>query len=654
MPRPAESFNPNPDPVLIASITGRDGSSPILRLPENRCREALNVDWFESAFGRKRGGASAISLSGGTAQSGVESFLFSTVPADNQSNREFWSVDDAATPRWKRLAGGTSWADVSVGDAVASKPWEINAAAFNGKIFFAYDSTVNRLHVWTGATFRRAGLDTASPPTGANNGAGSYAATLRYYKIRWVEIVSGAVVRAGELSTALSATPSGSGTSYRLTQPTPPSEGETHWEVYGSPDNANYFRLSQVAVATTTYDDSTDPEDYAGTVAPDANAFIAPPSAKYLLADGNRLIMAGAWETSAGNSMTPKDNRFWWTAPLGATDNGDDERISNTSAIKNYDDIDEPVTGLGGPLNGSVFVFSYNGAWKAVNTGLDTAPYVTIRIAGALGCIAHKTIIKAEDENGAPCLYWLSPVGPVRFGEGGFQRCHEDVDDIWRTVNLSASTVVAHGVHHRDKHQIWWWVSTGSSNEPDTRIIFDTKLGRVVQINGDISIRGGWAKHTGESCEARCSAMMSDTLGATMSRTLKPHIGYSTGTAIWKCDTGTDDNGTAFQSYIDTRPYLPWGLGRKGGMVAEAVLAAAVSSGVTLQLSVIRDFGLETLTSTLLMTADASETHFIRQFEESRAAEFKAIQFRVGDVSAVAASWNIDALYAPSRAEGDI
>jgi len=636
---------PIPD-ILMFGIQGRDGSTPPLKLPNDKCVEALNVDFFESSLGRKRGGASSVSLTGDTAQTGVISFLKSFVPSDNQSNREFWSVDDQSTPRFKRLVGGTAWADVTLKDNVQSKPWEIDGVAFNNKIFFAYDKTVNRLSVWDGSTVRRAGLDKATVPTVANTGSGSYAATIRYYKIRWVVIVSGSVTRAGELSTSVSFTPSGSGTHARVTQSTAPDEGETHWEVYASPDDANYFRQSQVAVATTTYDDNTAPTSYSGTIPPDVNAFIAPPSAKYLVADGSRLVMGGAWETSAGNSMTPKDNRFWWTAPLGSTDNGDDERISNTSTIKNYDDIDEALTGLGGPLNGAIFVFSYGGVWKSVNTPIAAAPYVTLRLAGALGCIAHKSIVKAENENGEPCLYWLSAIGPVRYGPDGFQKCNEDVDDIWRTVNLAATTVVAHGVNHADKHQIWWWIATGASNEPNQRIVFDTRLGRVVLDAQDKAIRKGWAYHTGESCEARCSCMMSDTLGATMSRTTKPYIGYSTGTAIWKCDTGTDDAGTDFQSYIKSKPYMPWGVGKKGGMAEEAILAAEVGTGVTITLTVDRDFETETLTSTLLLTADGSESRIIKQFDDSRVAEAKCIQFQIGDAAAADVAWNLDALIA--------
>lgn len=639
-----------PHKILMTGIRGRDGASPIFTLMDEKCREALNVDWYRSSLGRKRPGATSLSLTGGTGQTGQISTVYSFVPQAVQANREMWSIDDAATPRWKRLAGGTAWADVTVSDAVLDHAEEITAVYFNRKFFWAYHSNVDRSHVWDGSTFRRTGLAAAGAPAIANLGGGTYAATLRYYKVRWVVMSGSVVTLAGELSSAVSFTPSGGGASAQVTQPTPPGEGETHWEIYGSPDGSSYFRLSQVAVGTTTYADSTVPSAYTGVAPPAVGSFLTPHSCKYMVADKKRLVSAGAHNPSASNVFT-KSTRFSWTAPLGATDNGDDERVSNTSSIKNYDDIEEDINGLGGPINGAIYVFSYNGAWISFNNGLDVSPYITQKLSGALGTIHHKTIIVAEDETGDACLYWLSPVGPVRHGQGGFSHCHEDVDDIWETVNLSA-TYPPHGVFHRDIHQIWWFVATGSSNECDTRIVFDTRLGRVTEVAGVISVRNGWAKHTGADCAARCSCMMSRTIGASMSVTLAPYIGKTTTTAIWKCDTGTTANGTPFQSYIKSKAYCPWGLNNRGGMAEEAVLAAAVSTGVTITATTIRDRGTESLTSTASLTADSTETGVIRRLEGSRFADAKTIEFQVGDSIAVDASWNLDALIAAVDVDG--
>ncbi len=51
-----------------------------------------------------------------------------------------------------------------------------------------------------------------------------------------------------------------------------------------------------------------------------------------------------------------------------------------------------------------------------------------------------------------------------------------------------------------------------------------------------------------------------------MTRALKPYKGISSANnTIYKCDTGTDDAGSAFQAYIDTKPLAPFGRGFSGG-----------------------------------------------------------------------------------------
>lgn len=659
-PNQRSGGGPDPNaPIMFFGVEGRDGSSPPFKVPNNRCSEALNVDWYQSSLGRKRGGSTSVSLSGGTAQTGVVSFLKSHVPADNQSNRELWSIDDAATPRWKRLAGGTSWADVTVTDAIAATPWTTDAISFNGKLVFAYDSTVNRLHCWdpTDNAVRRMGLPKSAAPSVANTGAGAYAAVIRYYKVRFVKQVASINVIEGEFSDATTFTPSGAGTAARVSRPTVPSEVETHWQIAGSPDNANFFIIATVAIATSTYDDSGTPSTYTGNVIPDTGSRICAPSAKYLSAESTRIIMAGAYETAAGNGMAPKNNRLWWTAPLGATDNGDDERVSNTSTIKNYADIEEAVTGISLPFNGYVYAFSFDGQWKMVPTGLASAPYLVLRVAGGMGCVSHKSIVVAEDENGEPALYWWGTVGPYRRTMRGQQSMHEDVDDIRRSVNLSAGKVICHAVWHKEINQIWWYLATGSSDEPDTKVVFDTNLGRIVER--ETIVRGGWSKHNGPSAAARCSAMMSDTLGATMSRTLKPYVGRSTGTAIWKTDTADlDDAGTAYQGYVESRLFTPWGFGMKGSFPEEGVMAARAASGVTITIQVLKDLNTDVVaTATAVLTPTAQETNatsVYRKFEALRGSELSGVKIRVGDAAAVANSWNLDIVRIPWTVAGAI
>lgn len=650
--------------LTIAGIRGMHTHlSPLdPHFPDDLCVDALNIEFYRSGLARKRNGATAISLTGGTAGTSIHAAMFSFVPGQNYAARELWTIDASGTPLWKRLAGGTTWADVTVTDAVATTPYEINAVAFNGKLFFAYDSTVNRLHVWDADLSKvvRCGMAPAAAPTIADTGAGSYAATTRYYKVRYLyRSGSKLISRVGELSSATTFTPSGSGTAARVTKPASISEDESHWDIFGSADNVNFFRLTRLEVGTTTYDDSADPATYSGDAAPDTGTFKPPPSARYLSADASHLVMAGAWETSAGDSVEPKANRIWWTSALGSTDTGDDERISDTTSIKNYHDIDEPIVGLSPPIDGVIYVFTETSQWEMIPTGQPEQAYRFARVSGGRGTIAHKSILLGEDEDGDPALYWLSPAGPMRRGKFGQQALVDDIIDLWETTNLAAARVTAHGLFYPQRRQIWWWVNTSgvegvvSPNSPDTKLVFDVALGR-----GDAGsrVRGGWSYANGASAVVNCSCLMSDVLGATMSRALKPYVSRATGTPvprILKCDTGSTEDGTNFQAYLTTRHYAPWGLGRVGGMTQEAILVADALAGATITVDIFRDVGAETLTSSASIAASGSETSVFAQLEASRVAQANTIQVRIGDASAVGDIWNLDALIVPVTDEGD-
>jgi len=285
-----------------------------------------------------------------------------------------------------------------------------------------------------------------------------------------------------------------------------------------------------------------------------------------------------------------------------------------------------------------------------VPTGEIAAPYLPRAISKSVGCIAHKSIVLAEDEHGNPALYFLSHRGPYRIGSQGLQYLGRDLEDLWATVNLGASNVVCHGVYHADKHQVWYWIATGNANDPNKALVFDVHLGREDE-NG--AVRNGWSVFTGDLGAARCSAMFANTLGASMSRDLKPHIGQAGAAArLWKGDTGTDDAGTAFQAYVDLPAKHFGGLGRKCQINQGLVLGSAGSQ--TLRLTFTRDYGFDSSTADVAMTAQASETRVQKPFEAAQVADAMSVQIRIGDGSAVSNSWTIDALVLQPEQREDI
>ena len=650
-PRKRESL------VIMDLRGGRNQSDPPMSLRPNQCVEAMNVDWRDTTFARKRGGAAAIGITGGTAFSSTIDFLYRFVPGNSEAAAELWAIDGDATPV-KRLTGGTTFADVTVSDALtANDIFNVVGATLNGKLFLAYDSSVDRLHAYDPLLgtprLRRVGFATPAAPTAADTGAGAYAATQRYYRVRWLQLSGSTIIRRSEPGASVAFTPSGTGAAARVTQPAVASEQETHWEIEVSLDDTTFYRLSQTAIATTTYDDSAATTTYASNPLSDATGAHARfPSVRYLLSDGNRLLGTGAYE-SAGADSGGRNSRIWFTPVLGSADTGDDERVPNQTTQKNWVDLNEndggATTGLGGPINGIPYAFKYRQVWKLRPTGDASTPYLPRRIRDDIGSVAHKAIAIGEDHVGRAALYFLSHRGPYRITfDGNIEYLGRDNEDIWRTLNLGATGIVGHSVYHPDLHQWWLWVSLDANNTPATRMMFDVQLG-LPDEHGQI--RGGWAENDGPTSAARCSCLFSNTLGASMSRDLKPHIGRGTGTAIWKCDTtDLDDAGTDTQAFIKTRPILTTGqLGRKIGMHEPYMLAVTLAN-VTLTLTSDRNFSAETRTHTATLTADeGSQTRVFKKFEGGEVGEADLIQVQLGDGAAQEGAWSVDALVIPTE-----
>src|SRR5688572_10226114 len=111
---------PDNAPIGLIGIKGRNGSDGSFVIPDDQCREALNVDWFQSSLGRRRGGAAEIAITGGTAHaSGVRSAA-RFVPGHDETLAELWTIDGALN--FHRMAGGSTFADPTVTDACSAQP----------------------------------------------------------------------------------------------------------------------------------------------------------------------------------------------------------------------------------------------------------------------------------------------------------------------------------------------------------------------------------------------------------------------------------------------------------------------------------------------------------------------------------------------------
>lgn len=623
--------------LTIANLRGgRNGAESPLMLPDNQCVEAMNVDLDGGGLGQRRNGSAVIA----SLDIGVYPVfgMYNYIPAGGDyRDAELWW---AAVSTIRRFKGGLTTA-FALPDSFGFQ--YIQFASLAGKLYMAYAGSVDRLHVWDGTVVRRVGVGTpAAAPIVANFGAGTYAPVVRHYKVAYIELAGLDVVRRSELSPVATFTPSGAGTAARVTKPAAVSEGETHWELYGSADNVSYYRVARTLVATTTFDDTTAPSGYKFLpLATDTGENTVSGSPQYIIADGNRLLMAGSWAGVA------KRSRVWFTPVIGASDIGDSERVPPDNYVDLNEDDGGRISGFGGPIEGSILVFKRQSLYKMVPTGNAAAPYQVVLVSKTIGAISQESIINAEDQAGRPAIYFLSVRGPYRYGAGGLEYLGAAIEDIWADTWLDAGWH-SHGIYYPAKNQLWYWITwgpgAGATIVPSVRVVYDTTL-------------NAWTVHSGASCLAYSSALFARDSGVNgPGLDLAPILGKAGGMSlgdgqIWQADNEgqTTDNGAAYQAYIKTKAYVPAGFGRACGISDPHVVAGVTPSTVTL--TVTRNLGEQTRSVTIPLAAQGTETHRQAQAPGLGLANVWAVQFTIGDAVAQAASWVLEAIGCPIRIE---
>ena len=274
---------------------------------------------------------------------------------------------------------------------------------------------------------RWVGLPQPAVPSIANTGAGAYAATLRYYRVRWAEYLGSTQTRRGEPSTSVSFTPSGAGTAARITAPSGPTStyGATHWEIEASTDNVNFYLLTTKALGTTTYDDSAATTTYsAGTVSETVGDYTEPPTCRAIAVDRDRVLFAGGW--------TENLSRVWYTPVLGSPGLADEERVPTDNYVDVEAHDDDEIRAVVGPIGGAMLVFKRRSIFRLVRTGNVEAPYEVIKIAEGLGCEGVDHVCLGMNASNSESAYFANTQGAYRYDPNeGITRLSDDLHPAW-------------------------------------------------------------------------------------------------------------------------------------------------------------------------------------------------------------------------------
>jgi hypothetical protein len=278
-------------------------------LAANQCQISVNIEWVQTKMGRCRHGSTAVVDALWTVPLGS---LARHVPGTDETAAEVWGC---AGVKFGRMAAAATFSLVTSSDAITGNAWDVTWATVGGKLFVAYKSAVNRLHVWDGASLRRTGISSASNVMGviADTGVGAYAAVPRWYRVRWLNIVQNIV---SEPTGSQSFTPNGASLAARIPRPVPPGEGEDTWIVEASSDNVTFYQIGQVLLATLTFDDSNPVAFYSPgaknyILSPLTGSFNIQPSYRFIAGADNRLLGFGTFSTTAGDKQNraPRQSR---------------------------------------------------------------------------------------------------------------------------------------------------------------------------------------------------------------------------------------------------------------------------------------------------------------------------------------------------------
>lgn len=628
-----------PQDLTILSLQGGENNTdPPNALLEDECVLAENVEFFYSTLGERRLGMAPLGLElSGLQDEAVIVHLSQWFPENDVLEPQFFAI--GATPNSSATVSVRTngiWSEVPVEDALNTTVpaiYQITTQSLNGLLFVAYRSAVDRMHVYDGATLRRAGLAQPDPVTATDTAvAGTYAG-VRYFRTRIAEVDGdGVILRLSEPSESLAFTPAGTFNGAIIAQPAVlPNEGETNWIVEASEDDSLYYWIANLPLATTTYTDTT---AYAagysdqGPLSPQIGDYDNLPSAKFIAVDGDRLVFGSHWTDPT------KMSQIGWTPVQNSPGYGNSQRlpldVDDTTNLDNF--AGGPLTGIIGSDFGTWYAFKFNRIYRMMRTGSVDRAYDVICLSTSRGAV-EGSLVRGFDESGSSCIYFLDPMmGPSRIGTFGIQVINGQ-RGLWGTVNLQAAAVVACGCFYPYKQQVHWWVTTNGDDRPNYELCLQVSLLRAAA--GD-AVRGGWSRSTGLRAHAVCATIFTETVSidGIPSISERPFIGMAAPNYIQRCDVENTDNGTVYYGTITTRPYMVAGLLNQWGAMVASLMAAA-NSVYSITVKLIKDFGVSdgspTTTLPTSLAPVGSETMVIKKFDDLVMSEAVSIQVMFTD-----------------------
>ena len=143
----------------------------------------------------------------------------------------------------------------------------------------------------------------------------------------------------------------------------------------------------------------------------------------------------------------------------------------------------------------------------------------------------------------------------------------------------------------------------------------------------------GWSLANGKLAQALCACMVYEYGLTNSPNDLRPYVGFDQlveSAMLLRSDIGTTDNGTAYTAAITTRPYVLNTIMQHWGVLVGA-LATSVQLLQSLVVSLVRDFGKETVSATTALTTTGSEDPLVTVLDQLAITEAHVVQITISD-----------------------
>lgn len=232
-------------------------------------------------------------------------------------------------------------------------------------------------------------------------------------------------------------------------------------------------------------------------------------------------------------------------------------------------------------FNNEVIVLKQTSFHKVIGDSPEN--FALIELSGEYGCISNQSVVEYKEK-----LCWLDQKGIVQYNGASWDIISNQVEDIFRRMNLDAAKEKACAVHQLYRNQIWWGIPIDGATQNNITVVYDYLVDAWTFFDGFSPASFALAK----------SALTRPTV----------FRGDYSGMLHFHGESFFSDNGTAFSCIVT--PHWDKNKENETWIWRRAFLDVATVSGLTGQITgkVYSNYDLSTVRATFSTFQDAFQS----------------------------------------------